>query len=247
MSGHDVERAYVAAVLAHRDVQLTEVTASMQTEVDRLAEHWREGYGEQVAGHADRMAAMRAETVQFIKSLTGAADDGQQPVDVGQARAGVSAPGPTAPAGPGGPGPGQPNPHAAELERARAIHDMPVSSYGAQRRADWLAGLQRNADAMSAAAMQAHQQDHDRVTVGQGGIFGPGATGEQMAADVAARQPRVGDGAGAGRDLERNGGAWDTASITDSPCPPRADLRFVDQPGRPTGQSPLARYMSGER
>jgi hypothetical protein len=48
----------------------------------------------------------------------------------------------------------------------------PVSAYGQQRREAWLAGLQANSDMMTAAAMQAHQQDHNTVTAGQAGIFG---------------------------------------------------------------------------
>jgi hypothetical protein len=101
--------------------------------------------------------------------------------------------------------------------------------------------------AASAASVTGHQADHDRVTAGSGqaGIFGPGATGQQQAAEVAGRVPTVGGGLPGGheRPLERHGGAWDVAAITDSPCPPRADLRYVDQTPRPTGESPLATYM----
>jgi hypothetical protein len=127
--------------------------------------------------------------------------------------------------------------------------EVPASSFGDQVRANWLAGLQRNADNMTAASMAAHAAgDHQAVTSGQGGLFGPGATGQQLAAEVAARRPRVGDGAGAGRDLEALGGAWDIAATTDSPCPGRADLRYVNTPNqRPTGESPLAAFMRGRQ
>ncbi len=69
--------------------------------------------------------------------------------------------------------------------------EAPVSAYGAARRAAWLADLRRKTEA--AASISAHRADHDVITAGQAGIFGPGATGEQMAADVAARRPRVGE------------------------------------------------------
>ena len=79
-----------------------------------------------------------------------------------------------------------------------------VSQYGAQRRANWLAGLQANADAMTQAAMARHQQHHDAVTAGQHGIFGPGDSPEQMAAEVAERPVRIGqDFGGGGRWLNR--------------------------------------------
>jgi hypothetical protein len=129
--------------------------------------------------------------------------------------------------------------------------EVPESQYGAQRKAAWLAGLQRNADAMTAASMAAHEAtDHRAVTAGQSGLFGPGATGERMAAEVAAHRPRIGDGGGAGHELSYQGGMWDVAAITDSPCPPRADLSRIGQPGhQPPGDrmSPLLRHMQGER
>lgn len=116
----------------------------------------------------------------------------------------------------------------------------PVSSYGAQRRAEWLARLRANAEAMSAASMAAHQQDHDLVTSGQAGLFGP-ATPQQMAATVAARAATVGTVWGQGRPLERNGGLYDHNL---GPAPARHDLRFVDMPpGHQLGESPVVRYL----
>jgi len=116
--------------------------------------------------------------------------------------------------------------------------DVPVSAYGAVRRAAWLAQLQANDDAMSAASMQAHQEDHDTVTAGQAGIFGR-ATPQQMAATVAARPATVGTAWGHGRPLERHGGLYDHNL---GPAPARHDLRYVDQT-QPPGESPLAKYM----
>jgi hypothetical protein len=122
---------------------------------------------------------------------------------------------------------------------------VPVSQYGRQRRAAWLAGLQANADDMTAAAMQAHQQDHDVVTSGQHGIFGPGDSPQQLAADVAARAVRIGqDYGGGGRPLETLGGTFDPRDVGSSPAPARADLRNVGMPpGHQIGESPLAAYM----
>ena len=86
--------------------------------------------------HQARLDAIRAETDDYIKSLTGEADE-PAPTDVDQARAGVSAPGSTAPAAPGGSGPGRPiNPRTAELEEAERIRSMSVQEY-AQRRAEF--------------------------------------------------------------------------------------------------------------
>ena len=129
--------------------------------------------------------------------------------------------------------------------------EVPVSSYGAQRRADWLAGLQRNADAMTAASMAAHGADHRAVTAAsnQAGIFGPGATGYDQAAEVARRAPTVGSGTDAGgRPLEAWGG-YDfegQGAGAVAPIPPRADLRYVNQVVRPTGESPLVAYMKNQ-
>jgi hypothetical protein len=131
--------------------------------------------------------------------------------------------------------------------------EVPVSDYGRQRRAAWLARLQANSDMADRAALEAHGQtaDHRVVQQGQAGIFGPGATGEQMAADVAARRPRVGeDWGGGGRDLQPLGGldfeSQGAGAI--APIPPRADLRFVNQVGgQPTGESPLARWLRENR
>ncbi len=113
-----------------------------------------------------------------------------------------------------------------------------ISAYGAQRRQDWLARLQANADAMSQAAIAAHQQDHDVITRSTHGIMGALSPQEQAAA-VAARQATVGTAWGHGRPLERHGG---TFNHNLGPAPARRDLRYAGQV-QPPGESPLAAYM----
>lgn len=122
--------------------------------------------------------------------------------------------------------------------------EVPVSDYGRQRRAAWLAGLQANADMASSAAMAAHGQSDDRsvTQAGQAGLFGH-MTAQDKAAAVAARPATVGSAYG-GRPLERLGGTLDHGAVGCAPAPARVDLRYVDQFGqRPTGESPLAAWM----
>lgn len=121
--------------------------------------------------------------------------------------------------------------------------EVPVSAYGQQRRAAWLAGLQANSEAMTAAAMQAHHEDHLTVTAGQTGLFGY-STPQQLAATVAARR-RVGDDWGAGRDLQALGGTnWESRGAgAVGPIPAGAYLQHLNRRPEPLGESPLARYM----
>ena len=124
--------------------------------------------------------------------------------------------------------------------------EAPVSQYGAQRRANWLAGLQARADDMQAAAVEAHRADHNVITAGQAGIFGT-ATAYDMAAEVSERAARIGDGVSSGRELERAGGTYRWSDVSDSPAPPLVDLR-PRRPGmRPTGASPLYQHMHGPK
>jgi hypothetical protein len=120
---------------------------------------------------------------------------------------------------------------------------VPVSEYGRQRRAEWLAQLQANAEAMTAAAMQAHQPDHDVVTAGQLGLYGR-TTPQQLAANVAARR-RIGDDWGAGRDLQALGGTnWEAHGAgAVAPIPGGAYANLNRQPEQQLGESPLARFM----
>lgn len=118
--------------------------------------------------------------------------------------------------------------------------EVPVSEYGGQRREAWLADLRAKADMASAAAMQAHQADHDVITAGQTGLFGA-LSPEELGAAVAARPATVGDAWGQGLPLERNGGKFDNSI---GPAPARRDLRYVDQVQAPT-VSPLLEFMRG--
>jgi hypothetical protein len=119
-------------------------------------------------------------------------------------------------------------------------HEAPVSQYGAQRRAAWLARLQGNHDMARRAALAAHGQteDHRVVQAGQAGLFGH-MTPEDMGATVAARAATVG-GDWYARPLERNGGTFTHA--TEGPAPARVDLTQIHNPG--LRQMPtLADYM----
>jgi hypothetical protein len=119
----------------------------------------------------------------------------------------------------------------------------PISAYGKQRRAAWMAQLQANADAMRAASLEAHQAHHEVVTASKQGIFGH-STPEQMAATVAARPATVGTAWGQGRPVERNGGQYDHNL---GPAPARVDLRNVDRQGQEPGMSPLLAHMRGQQ
>lgn len=132
MPNHDPERAFVAARVAHLDHRLDRAAEAL-AELDLYRDDLTGQLAEQYQAHRSRLAEIRAETEQYIKNLYG--DGEPSPTqDVGQARAGVSAPGSTAPAGPGGSGPGRPiNPHAAELEEAERLHDLTMAEYAAER------------------------------------------------------------------------------------------------------------------
>jgi hypothetical protein len=121
---------------------------------------------------------------------------------------------------------------------------VPVSQYGRARREAWLAGLQVNADAMTAAAMEAHRADHLAVTAGQTGLFG-NMTPQQQAANVVARR-RVGDDWGAGRDLEMLGGTnWEQLGAgAVGPIPGGAYIAGQLNPSpEQLGESPLLKFM----
>jgi hypothetical protein len=117
--------------------------------------------------------------------------------------------------------------------------EVPVSEYGAQRRAAWLAGLQANADMAKTASMQAHGQSEDRrvTQAGQAGIFRHMSPTDKGQA-VAERQAVVGSDYDS-RPLQRLGGTFDHAAT--GPAPARVDLRFVDQQQLP-GESPTMRW-----
>jgi hypothetical protein len=121
--------------------------------------------------------------------------------------------------------------------------EVPVTGYGAQRRAAWLAGMQANADAMSAAEMDAYGRQRGHVDAVHGGMFG--MTGQQMAADVSRRQATVGGDYGAGRPIARHEAY---THHLHGPCPPAADRRPIGQTGPdPDVLSSTLRYVLGER
>ena len=132
MSNHDVERAYLAAVLDGQADRLDRARAAMQADLDRLRDDWSSSFAAEKERVAERMQKAQADHRAWLESLYSDADDGAQDVAEGQ---GDAPAGRNAPATPG-PVPQQPHhPHAAELERVRAIRDMPMAEY-ARLRAD---------------------------------------------------------------------------------------------------------------
>jgi hypothetical protein len=124
MSGHDVERAYVAAVLDARAGQLADVTASTRAEVDALRESWAAGYDRQLADHEQRMQAARDETRAFLRGMyDDEADEPAPSQDVAQGQADAFAR--PSPASTPGPGPEQPNPAAPSWPRSSASGSCP--------------------------------------------------------------------------------------------------------------------------
>lgn len=133
MPNLDPERAYVQSMLELADARLDQVRAEMAAKIDLYRDDLSRGYAEQNQAHLARLAAIAAETGEYIKSLTGEADE-PAPTDVDQARAGVSAPGSTAPAAPGGSGPGRPiNPYEADRIEADRIKGMDLATYAQER------------------------------------------------------------------------------------------------------------------
>ena len=126
--------------------------------------------------------------------------------------------------------------------------EAPDTAYGAQRRADWLAGMQRNADTMNAMLSGSGQAGHAdtsrQLRAAHTGLFGH-ATPEEYGQDVSERQVAIGTEWGDGRQLQRNGGLHDSIG----PAPARRDLRFVNQvqPPSESSVSPLMAYMRGQQ
>jgi hypothetical protein len=123
-----------------------------------------------------------------------------------------------------------------------------VTQYGAQRRQEWMQRLQANSDMATSAALAAHQADHNVITASQHGIMGA-ITPEAQAA-IVARQHRVGDGVGAGRDLQRLGGVdfESQGAGAVGPVPYRADLTSRSTPpGYQRTEHPLRRLHEENR
>jgi hypothetical protein len=124
--------------------------------------------------------------------------------------------------------------------------DVPVSAYGAQRKAAWLARLQANSDMAKNAELAAYGRSEDRrvTQAGQQGLF-PHMTPYDRGAAVADMQPIVGSDYG-GRPLEKLGGMLPHSDVGCSPAPARVDMRFIRQPGgapAADAESGLARFM----
>ena len=124
--------------------------------------------------------------------------------------------------------------------------DVPVSAYGAQRKAAWLARLQANSDMAKSAELAAYGRSEDRqvTQAGQAGLY-QHMTPYDRGAAVADMQPVVGSDYYS-RPLQRLGGTFDHSEVGCSPAPARVDMRFIRQPGgapAPDAESGLARFM----
>jgi hypothetical protein len=131
MPSHDPERALVQSLLDLADHRLAQTAAEMAAEIDLYRDDLARGYAEQLQAHQDRLAAIRAETDRYIKSLYGEADAPAPTPNVGQGHADAPATGP-APAP--GPGPGQPiNPYEADRIEAERIKGLSMEAFAAER------------------------------------------------------------------------------------------------------------------
>jgi hypothetical protein len=127
---------------------------------------------------------------------------------------------------------------------------VPVSDYGRQRRAAWLAHHQASADMAKSAELAAYGASEDRrvTQAGQAGLWGH-MTPQEKGAAVAAMQPVVGSAYG-GRPLQRLGGTFQHSEVGCSPAPARVDMRFVNQVGgapAADAESSLARWRRENR
>lgn len=136
MVSHEMaERAFVQSMVEAADARNTAVIESLQTDVDRLRDTWAAGYAEQRRASEERIAAIQEDTRTWIAGLYADDDQGDGTANTlaQDGQPGASTAG-QAPANGGAARPGQPD-HAAELERARAIAQMPMDEY-ARRRAE---------------------------------------------------------------------------------------------------------------
>ena len=114
-----------------------------------------------------------------------------------------------------------------------------VTQYGAWRAQQHRAHLEQSA--ANAADLEAHRPVSAHLRRSKQGLYD--MTPEEYGADVAGRGAVVGSAYG-GRPLERLGGTFNWADVSDSPAPALVDRRYVNTPGqRPTGESPLSAYM----
>ena len=134
MTSHDVERAYVVAMLDHEEARLNEASAEMRAELDALRESWSTGFEQQAGESEARMRKIRDDQAAWFNGLYDDGPDEGTPTDVGQVQGAGASAGPLAPASPVPPGPGQPTRQVAELA-ADDIKNMSMREY-AERRAE---------------------------------------------------------------------------------------------------------------
>ena len=130
--------------------------------------------------------------------------------------------------------------------------EVPATEFGAWMREQHFARMRANADVMnemlSGGGQDAFRATSDQLRAAHQGLF-PNMSPYDRGADAANRQAVVGSAYG-GRPLERLGGTFNHGDVGCSPAPPRADLRFVNEPGGPPAadqMSPLAAYMRSQR
>lgn len=134
MTGHDAERAYVAAMLDVADDRLDETIAAMQTDIDRLRDEWAAGYAEQRQAHEDRLAAMRDETRQYLQSIAAGDDDGNERTDVTAGGRGDASALAGIPVGHNGPQQWPtPDPREADRAERERLAAMSMTEYRAER------------------------------------------------------------------------------------------------------------------
>lgn len=126
------ERAFIQSMLDIADARRDAVIKGLRTDVDRLRDAWADGYAEQRQASEERIAAIRAETQRYLRSV--AADDTEPAPELArQAPQGASAPGnhPVSPGAPGSAGQPTSDPRAAELaELAEAdFKSMSMAEY----------------------------------------------------------------------------------------------------------------------
>jgi hypothetical protein len=136
VNSHDPERAYVQSMLELADRKLDQARAEALAELDLYRDDFTSRNAEMQRAHRERLAAIRAETDQYIKSLYGEADEPAPTQDVGQQEPSRQDASPSrGPATPAGPRPaGQPiDPHTAELEEAARIKGLSMQAFADER------------------------------------------------------------------------------------------------------------------
>ena len=132
MTNHDPERAYVQSMIEATDIRHAAVIESLRTDVDRLRDSWAVTYAEQRRASEERIAAIQADTREWIKGLYAEDGDDGAHTDVRQIPQDASSLGAPVPPGAGSAGPPT-DPHAAELAKAERIRTMPMDLWAEER------------------------------------------------------------------------------------------------------------------